>query len=106
MMSRIDALKQFLDEDPRDSFSRYALAMEYAKLERHDDAIAEYRNVIENDPDYVATYYQLGKVLESRGQTEEAREAYRKGISIASRQGDAHTREELTEALSSIESES
>jgi len=102
-MSRIDTLKQFLEEDPKDSFSRYALAMEYAKLERDDDAIAEYRTVIENDPDYVATYYQLGKALQSQGRVDDAREAYRTGIAVAGRKGDAHTRDELTAALEMLE---
>ena len=98
-MSRIEALQQFLEEDPGDSFSRYALAMEYAKLERYDDAVREYRTVASNDPDYVATYYQLGKALETQGLGDEAREAYRKGVEVATRKGDAHTRDELTAAL-------
>ena len=98
-MSRIDALKQFLAEDPNDSFSRYALAMEYVKLGEYDDAIREYRTVAERDPDYVATYYQLGKALEHQGLTDEAADTYRKGISVATRRGDAHTRDELTAAI-------
>ena len=102
-MSRIDALKQFLEEDPNDSFSRYALAMELTKLERYDDAISEYRTVVANDPDYVATYYQLAKTLESQGLIDEARETYRTGITVATRIGDAHTREELTAALEMLD---
>lgn len=102
-MSRIDLLKQFLEEDPKDSFSRYALAMEYAKLGKRDEAVAEYRTVRDNDPDYVATYYQLGKVLESQGNLDEARETYRSGIAVATRIGDSHTRDELTSALAELD---
>ena len=102
-MSRIEALKQFLEEDPGDSFSRYALAMEYSKLGRAEEAIAEYREIVESDPDYVATYYQLGKALESQGLAEDAGEAYRQGIAVAGRQGDAHTRDELAAALEMLE---
>lgn len=102
-MSRIDALLGFLNEDPEDSFSRYALAMEYAKLERHDEAIAEYQKLVSGDPDYVATYYQLGKALERLGRAGEARETYRAGIAAAGRKGDAHTRDELTEALEALD---
>jgi len=105
-MTRIDALMQFLEEDPGDSFSRYALAMEYVKLDRYEDAIAEYRKVIRNEPEYLATYYQLGKALEHQGLAAEAREAYNSGIAIAARRGDAHTRDELTSALELLEDSS
>ena len=98
-MSRIDTLLGFLEDDPKDSFSRYALAMEYAKAGRVEDAIREYRTVVEKDPDYVATYYQLAKALEAEGQVEAARATYRSGIEVAERKGDAHTREELIAAL-------
>ena len=101
-MSRIETLKQFLEEDPKDSFSRYALAMEYTKLDRHAEAITEYRTVVANDPDYVATYYHLGKALENQGGTDDARETYRAGIAVATRAGDAHTRDELAAALETL----
>jgi predicted Zn-dependent protease len=102
-MSRIDLLKQFLDEDPDDSFSRYALAMEYAKLGRLEEAVTEYRSVRDRDPNYVATYYQLGKALENQGDVDAAREAYRAGIAVASRLRDAHTRDELASALGELD---
>lgn len=102
-MSRIDLLKQFLEEDPTDSFSRYALAMEYAKLGRSDEAVTEYRTVRDRDPEYVATYYQLGKVLESLGRIDEAREAYQAGDAVATRIGDSHTRDELASALAELD---
>ena len=98
-MSRIEALKGFLNDDPKDSFSRYALGMEYGKLGRDQEAIREFETVIENDPKYVATYFQLGKVLERTGRTLEAAKVYRSGIVVASQAGDQHTREELESAL-------
>jgi tetratricopeptide (TPR) repeat protein len=101
-VSRIDTLLGFLEEDPADSFSRYALAMEYAKLERYADAVAEYQTLVANDPEYVATYYQIGKLFERLGRSDDAREAYRSGIAVAGRKGDGHTRDELTEALSAL----
>jgi len=98
-MSRIDALMSFLDEDPNDSFSRYALAMELAKLGDMDRAIEEFETVRRNDPDYVATYYQLAKTYERAGRTDDAVGAYRDGIASATRAGDTHARDELAEAL-------
>jgi predicted Zn-dependent protease len=98
-MSRIDALKGFLEDDPNDSFSRYALAMEYSKLGDGDEAIRQFETVAGNDPDYVATYYQLAKALERAGRTDDAAQTYRDGIIVATRATDDHTREELTAAL-------
>ncbi len=102
-MSRIDALKGFLDEDPNDSFSRYALAMEYLKLGRHDAGITEFNTIVENDPAYVATYYQLGKAYEREGHVAEAADTYRKGVEIATQAADLHTRDELRDALTALE---
>jgi len=102
-MSRMDALKGFLDEDPNDSFSRYALAMEYIKLGQHDAGIAEFSTIVEKDPAYVATYYQLAKAYEREGRVPEAVETYRKGIEVATQAADLHTRDELREALTMLE---
>lgn len=98
-MSRIEALKGFLEEDPKDSFSRYALAMEYAKLGNLDNAIREFETVASNDADYVATYYQLAKAYETADQPGNAERIYRQGIAVAARVGDQHASEELTAAL-------
>ncbi len=102
-MSRIDALRGFLEEDPKDSFSRYALALEYIKLGQHDAGIKEFETIVLNDPAYVATYYQLGKIYEREERVADALETYRKGIEIAIGAGDDHTRSELKEALTMLE---
>ena len=102
-MSRIDSLKDFLEEDPNDSFSRYALAMEYLKLGQHDAGIEEFNTIVRNDPDYVATYYQLAKAYEREGRFAEASDTYRKGVEIATQAADLHTRDELREALRMLE---
>jgi Tfp pilus assembly protein PilF len=99
-MSRIDALKGFLADNPADSFSRYALALEYIKIDRFGNAVGEFESIVRNDPDYLATYYQLGKAYEHEDSTTEAEQTYRTGIEVASRAGDTHARDELQEALS------
>ena len=102
-MSRIEALKGFLEEDPNDSFSRYALAMEHIKLGDHDRGISEFKIIVERDPSYVATYYQLGKTYEREGRAGEALQTYNSGIEVAIKAGDGHTRDELREALTMLE---
>jgi Tfp pilus assembly protein PilF len=101
-MNRIEILKGFLEENPRDSFSRYALALEYAKLGQNDDAVREFETVKKNDPDYVATYFQLGQLYQKTGQIHDAEKTYRTGITVAAKTGDEHTRSELEGALEAL----
>ena len=78
MQDKIEILKGFLAEDPNDSFSRFALALELVKLEKFDEAIKAFRTIETNDEKYVATYYHLGKALESVRKKDEAVETYEK----------------------------
>ncbi|HEU4386181.1 MAG TPA: tetratricopeptide repeat protein [Blastocatellia bacterium] len=99
MKTRREMLEEFLAQDPGDSFSRYALALELDKEGRQDDALKELQAVLERDPNYVAVYYQLGRLLAQAGRTDEAREIYRRGIGVAAAARDQRTREELVSAL-------
>jgi Tfp pilus assembly protein PilF len=101
-MNRIEILKGFLDDNPNDSFSRYALALEYVKLGQNDEAVREFEAVKKSDPDYVATYYQLGQLYQKVGQKHEAEKTFRTGITVAVKAGDEHTRSELEEALEAL----
>ena len=101
-MSRINALKSFLDSDPNDSFSRYALALEYVKAGQHDDAVNEFETVKKNDPGYAATYYQLGKLYQQLGKLHDAEKTFRTGITLTAKTNDEHTRSELEAALEEL----
>jgi Tfp pilus assembly protein PilF len=95
-------LKQFLKENSNDSFSRYALALEYVKLGMNDEAVREFETVRARDPDYVATYYQLGQLYRNLLRTHDAEKTFRTGITVASKMGDEHTRSELEAALETL----
>jgi Tfp pilus assembly protein PilF len=101
-MNRIEILKGFLEHEPRDSFSRYALALEYVKTGDIDSARREFEFVRNNDPDYVATYFQLAQLYRNQGMRHEAEKTYRTGITVATKIGDAHTKGELEEALEGL----
>lgn len=101
-MNRIEVLRGFLNDNPNDSFSRYALALEYIKLGRNDEALREFESVVKNDPGYVATYYQLGQLYQKLGQKHEAEKTLRTGITVAAKAGDEHTRSELEAALETL----
>lgn len=101
-MNRIEILKGFLKDTPNDSFSRYALALEYVKIGQNEDALREFETVKKNDPDYVATYFQLGQLYQKLGQRHEAEKTLRTGITVAAKAGDEHTRSELEGALEAM----
>lgn len=96
---RMSLLKSFLEKDPNDSFSRYALALDYIKLNRLDDAVKEFEYLLTHAPDYTATYYHLGKLYETLGRTADAKKVYQDGISLTAKRGEAHANKELREAL-------
>jgi tetratricopeptide (TPR) repeat protein len=97
--NRLEMLKSMVAQNPGDSFSRYALALEYRNAGDPEAAIREFRLLIEANPDYAAAYYHGGQALERSGKREEAREMYVKGIEVTTRKGDLHTRSEIQAAL-------
>jgi tetratricopeptide (TPR) repeat protein len=99
MSDRLDALKAMLAEDPKNSFVRYGLAMEYGRSGELEAAVAEFRALIDADPDYAAAYFHCGQTLERLGRIEEAKDMYERGIAVTTRTGDSHTRSELQGAL-------
>ena len=99
---RLDTLKSLTAQNPQDSFVRYGLAMEYSRLGEFEQAIAEYRNLLAINPDYVAAYFHGGQSLEKLGRVDDARRMYRDGIEASTRAGDMHTRSELEAALDAL----
>lgn len=92
---RIEILKAMVDNNPGDTFARYGLAMEYANSGNLEEAVREYRSLLDKDAGYAAGYYHGGQALEKLGRVEEAREMYEKGIEVTTRSGDLKTRSEL-----------
>lgn len=91
-----------LQDDPQDTFARYALGLEYVSLGENENARDIFEELRVLDPAYVATYYQLGKVYELLGDENEARKIYEKGVYVASSQSDEHTRQELQQAIDEL----
>lgn len=103
MTERINILRQFLKDDPNDVFSMYALALEYVKAVELKKALALMTSLLENHPDYLPAYYQLGKLLEQVNNKEEALVTYQKGILLAKEKGNLHTASELRGAIDLLE---
>ena len=103
MKTRREMLEGLLAQDPNDSFSRYALALELEKEGKAQEAVPQLREVIARDPSYVAAYHHLGRLLAQTGLVEEARESYRRGLDVAIASGDQRARSEMQEALEMLE---
>ena len=103
MKTRKEILESFVAEDPNDSFSRYAFALELEKESGAQEAVAQLKEVISRDPGYVAAYQQLGRLLAQSELIDEAREVYRRGIELASRSGDQRSRSEMQDSLAMLE---
>ena len=103
MKTRREILEDFVAQDPNDSFSRYALALELEKENRVSEALQQLREVIARDPGLAAAYQQLGRLLAQSGSVDEAREIYRQGVSVAAAAGDQRARNEMQQALEMLD---
>jgi thioredoxin-like negative regulator of GroEL len=97
--TRREMLEDFVAQEPDDSFSRYALALELEKEGREQEAVTQLREVISRDSGYEAAYYQLGRLLAQTGFPDEARDVYRRGLVAATAANDQRARSEIQEAL-------
>ena len=93
--SRLEKLLEFLKNEPNDEFLQYALATEYLRLNETDKALAYYENLVTNYPDYVGTYYHLGKLYEALNRKDDAISTYEKGMGTARKLRDNHALSEL-----------
>jgi tetratricopeptide (TPR) repeat protein len=98
-LNRLEVLKSMVEQNPRDSFSRYGLAMEYANSGALEQAVAEYEALLAANPDYAAAYYHGAQALEKLGRIDQARQMYVRGLEATRRIGDAHTHSEIQAAL-------
>lgn len=98
-MDRLAALHQFLQDDPADPFTRFALAQEHAKRGEAAEALDYYEGLVRDRPDYVGTYYHLGGLYRALGRDDDAHATFRAGIAAAAEAGDSHARAELQSAL-------
>lgn len=96
---RIEALRRMLEARPDDSRARFGLALEYERLGRWEEAVAELRTYLERTQDEGNAYGRLGRALRELGRDDEARDAYQRGIEAAYRHGHPTMAQEFEEVL-------
>ncbi len=101
-MNRIENILQYLEAEPKDNFLRHALALEYIKLGDDANARELFSAVINESPDYVGSYYHLGKLLERTVEREKAITCYENGMNAAKQHGNEHAYNELQSAYEDL----
>ncbi|MBK8608726.1 MAG: tetratricopeptide repeat protein [Chitinophagaceae bacterium] len=102
-MSRIEKLLEYMKTSDKDSFLQHALALEYIKIDKDEEARKLFNEILLREPTYIGSYYHLGKLLERAGDFDKAIRIYKRGIEEAQKAGDNHTRMELMGALEDVE---
>jgi tetratricopeptide (TPR) repeat protein len=101
-MDRIALLTEILAANPSDAFARYGLAMEYSNSGKIEEALQEFKTLLEKNPDYVPGYFMAAQTLEKVGRIDEAKRMLVDGITSARRTGNAHAQSEMTAMLESL----
>ena len=101
-MNRIEQIQQMLQTSPNDNFLRHALALEYIKEGKDEEAKQLFVSILNDSPDYVGSYYHLAKLLERNGETNEAITWYEKGMKAAKDAKDNHAYNELQSAYEDL----
>ncbi|MEO7769173.1 MAG: tetratricopeptide repeat protein [Ferruginibacter sp.] len=102
-MSRIEKLLEYMKTAGKDSFLQHALALEYIKVDKDEEARNLFNELLLREPTYVGSYYHLGKLLERAGDFDKAIRIYQRGMEEAKRAKDQHSFNELQGALEDIE---
>src|ERR1019366_5323966 len=101
-MDRIAALSEILTENPEDAFARYGLAMEYSKAGQIEQALQEYKTLIEKNPDYTPAYFMAAQTLAAASRVDEASRWRVEGPPPPRRTGNTHAQSEMTAMLEEL----
>lgn len=100
-MSRLDQIQSMLEQEPNDTFLRYALAMELKKTDP-DRALEVFASLQEETPPHVSSFFMAGQLLAQLERVNEARTVLRDGIEEARKQNNGHAAGEMSEFLASL----
>lgn len=95
MNKRLEMLEKMVASGGADSFARYALAMEYRKAGRHEEALGAFSALRDADPDYLPMYLMVGQLLIDTQRGDDAKGWLTAGIALAKQKGDGKAEAEL-----------
>lgn len=95
-------LTEILKQNPADSFARYGLAMAYVAEGKSEEALREFAETIERNPDYVPAYQMSAQQLIKAGRVDEAKVRLEAGLAACDRTGNSHAASEMGGMLDEI----
>lgn len=95
-------LGEILAANPDDAFARYGLALEYSKAGQIEQALSEFKTLIEKNPDYTPAYFMAAQTLAGASRIAEAKQMLVDGIGSARRTGNTHAQSEMTTMLEEL----
>ena len=103
MQSRIEIFKQMLVSDPINSSILFGLAKEYEKAGQTSDMIATLERYLAISDDEGNAFGMLARAYQQTGDSEKARDAYRRGMDAAQKHGHPSMAEEYRAAIDDID---
>jgi tetratricopeptide (TPR) repeat protein len=100
MNKRLEMLEKLTASGKADSFAWYALALEYRKEKRFEEALSTFEKLRDVDAEYVPMYLMAGQMLMESDRHAEAASWLEQGIPKARARGDTKAVAELEQALS------
>lgn len=100
--SRRERVAAMLQENPGDTFLRYALALELEKEGDHSGSLERLTDLQREQPPYVPAFFMAAQQLARLGRVEESRGVLRTGIEAARAAGDLHAAGEMGEFLANL----
>ncbi|MGA7886924.1 MAG: hypothetical protein WCA44_14355 [Acidobacteriaceae bacterium] len=104
-MDKAASLKEILEQDPKNAFARYGLAMEYAGRGETESALAEFDRLLADHPGYAAGYFMAAQTLAKARRVAEAKVRLSEGIACARAAGNQHAAGEMQAMLDELEME-
>jgi tetratricopeptide (TPR) repeat protein len=101
-MDKIAMLTEILQQNPKDAFARYGLAMAYAAEGKSEEALREFAATTEHNPDYVPAYQMSAQELLKAGRSDEARARLQAGLAACERTGNDHAASEMGAMLEEL----
>jgi len=96
---RLERLIELMETSSKEEpFILFAIAKEYENKGDNENSLLFYTKLVNNFPNYVGTYYHLGKHYEGIGNIEAAISSYITGMEVAKQQKDQHSYNELAAA--------
>jgi tetratricopeptide (TPR) repeat protein len=101
-MSRLEQLQKLVASSPEDPLSHYVLGLEYANLQRWEEAVAAHEAALRANPKYSTAYYHKARAEIKAGRGDAARQTLKFGIEVAQAAGDLKTVKEMQQLLDTI----